>query len=173
MISSDDQARAAALWEALGQAVADGTGPVPRLAQAFAEARAADGQVIARLRAALAWYTTATQVTSWGYQEEESVGGLARNTLAVTREGEGEPLVAATRELLRALAAAEQAQSSYADVEARSGAAYAAGDDEAWMGLIDEVNTARQVRDARLAEVEQARGKIAALLDAVKERPAA
>lgn len=172
MTTPDNLARAAALWEALGQAVADGTGPVPRLAQALAEARAADGQVIARLRAALAWYTTATQVASWGYQEEEDIGGLARATLAATPEGEGEPLVAATRELLRALAAAEQAQSSYADVEQRSGAAYAAGEDEAWMGLIGEANTARQVRDARLAEVEQARGKIPGLLDTIKERPA-
>lgn len=171
MTTPDDLARAAALWEALGQAVADGTGPVPRLTQALAEARAADGQVIARLRAALAWYTTTTQVTSWGYQEEESVGGLARETLAATPEGQGEALVAATRELLRALAEADEAERAYADVEQRSGEAYAAGEEETWVSLTRDADTARQVRDGRLAEVEQARGKIAALLDSSKERP--
>lgn len=164
MITPDDLARAAALWEALGQAVAEGTGPVPRLAQALAEARTADGQVIARLRAALAWYTITTQVTSWGYQEEESVGGLARETLAATPEGQGEALVAATRELLRALAEADEAERAYADVEQRSGEAYAAGDEEAWMSLANEANTARQVRDATLVVVEQARQVLAGVL---------
>lgn len=72
MLTPDDLTRAGALWEALGQAVADGSGPVPRLAQALAEARAADGQVIARLRAALAWYTAATQVTSWATKRKRA-----------------------------------------------------------------------------------------------------
>lgn len=64
MITPDDLARARALWETLGQAVIDGYEPMLPLAQALEETRAADAQVIARLRAALAWYTTATQVRS-------------------------------------------------------------------------------------------------------------
>lgn len=158
MITPDDLTRATALWGELEQAVADGSELAPRLAQALAEARAADGQVIARLRAALAWYTTATQVTSWGYQEEEDIGRLARETLAATPEGQGEPLVAATRELLRTLAVAQQAERAHAALSVQFNEALATDDpDELRMEIGKQADASRQDRDAAQIEVEQAR----------------
>jgi hypothetical protein len=168
-ITPDDLACAAAIWEALEQAATDGSGPVPRLAQALAEARTTDGQVIARLRAALAWYGTATQVTSWGYEEEEDIGGLARETLAATPDGQGEALVEATREMLYALGIAQEAEKAHAALSARLNEEMLDDADAAWQMTGVQVDATRRMRDEALAEVEQARQRIAELLARVEE----
>jgi len=131
--------------------------------QGLAETRMADGHVIVRLRAALAWYATATQVVSFG-MEEEDIGGLARATLAATPEGQGSTLVAATREVLRAVVTADAAQRAYDDLEAQCVATYSAGDDATWLTLRHGANAAYQPRNVTLAEVELARQSVVALL---------
>ena len=119
--------------------------------QGLAETRMADGQVIARLRAALAWYTTATKVVSFGMEEEQDIGDLAHETLAATPEGQGITLVAATREVLRAVAAADAAQCAYDDLEVRCVAANNAGDEATWLALRHGANAAYQARNVTLA----------------------
>jgi integrase len=119
------------------------------------------GAVIARLRAALSYYTTASYVSSWGYQEVEDDGSLARAVLASTPAGDGD-LAAVTVEFLALL---EQARAAEVRSEKLSAALSAAieAEDPAWKDISRAADQARQERDALQMRVEQLRQRLAGL----------
>lgn len=109
----------------------------------------------ARLRAALAYYTTATYVSSWGNQELADDGELARRVLAQPANNADPRLATATQTLLAALGVAqEKAQEQQAAWDASSGED---GDFAAYLEASERYKTAE-------AEVDQARATIAHLL---------
>lgn len=120
---------------------------------------------LTRLRAALAYYTTATYVSSWGMQETEDDGGVAREALAATAAAEGSELADATAELLRAVAVAAEAERVYITSASQATEAYAEGG-EHWRALAHQEAEACQARYIAVAEVERLRALIRSLLAA-------
>lgn len=169
-VTQDDMGRARAALAAVG-AAGLGAEAVQQLAEAFADARAADRELVVLLRAALGFYTTSTIVASWIGYDLEDVGDLARQVLTDTSgrvpvAGRTAKLAALTVQLQAALLrlemAREEAERAHVHAEAAG-----AGAGEHLVVVLDGK------ADCAYDEVERLQGEIRGELERLSRRAAA